>query len=66
MFAARRSLFTAMAPLGLATLGPLGDLVGPRPLIVLSGVVVLLMLGLFVLTPSVRNLEKGSPKQVGV
>jgi DHA3 family macrolide efflux protein-like MFS transporter len=60
---AQNSLFTAMAPLGLAILGPLGDLVGPRPLLVLSGAVVLLLLGLFVLTPSVRNLEDGPPAQ---
>ena len=46
-----------MIVVGLAALGPL---------LVLSGIVVLLMLGLFVLTPSVRNLEEGSPKQVGV
>jgi len=60
---ARNSLFTATAPLGLAILGPLSDLVGPRPLLVLSGAVVLLLLGLFVLTPSVRNLEDGPPAQ---
>jgi DHA3 family macrolide efflux protein-like MFS transporter len=63
VFAARNSLFTAVAPLGLAILGPVGDLVGPRPLLVLSGSVVLLMLGIFVLTPSVRNLEDGPPAQ---
>jgi DHA3 family macrolide efflux protein-like MFS transporter len=65
VFTAQESLFTAAAPLGLAILGPLGDLVGPRPLLVLSGAVVLLMLGIFVLTPSVRNLEDGPPAQAG-
>lgn len=61
VFAGQNSLFTAVAPLGLLVLGPLGDMIGPRLLLLVAGAAVRLMLGLFVLTPSVRRLEDGPP-----
>jgi DHA3 family macrolide efflux protein-like MFS transporter len=59
VFAARNSLFMGVGPLGFLILGPLADVVGPLPLITLSGVVVLLLLVYFRLTPGVWALEEG-------
>ena len=59
----RDGFYAGVAPLGLAMLGPLGDVIGARTPFVLSGAVVLLMPGIVVLTASVRSSGDGRPAQ---
>jgi DHA3 family macrolide efflux protein-like MFS transporter len=63
VFSLRTSLFWGMAPLGLAVLGPLADVIGVRPIFLMDGAACLLVLLTWVLVPSVRNLENGPPEQ---
>ncbi len=63
VFSTQASLFWAMGPLGLAILGPLADVIGIQTLFLLSGAVFLLVALTWALTPSVRNVEDGPPKQ---
>ena len=57
VFATQNSLFWAMAPLGLAILGPLADVIGIQTLFLLTGAAFFLVALTWTLTPSVRNLE---------
>ena len=66
VFSLRTSLFRGMAPLGLAVLGPVADVTGVQPIFVMDGVACLLVLLLWVLTPSVRALEAGPGKDLSV
>lgn len=61
VFALRNSLMWAMAPLGLAILGPLADGIGVQPLFLWDGAAFLLVALIWALTPSVRNLEERPP-----
>lgn len=65
VFSLRASLFSAMAPLGLAVLGPLADVIGIRPIYLMDGAACLLVALVWVLAPSVRRLEDGPPEQTG-
>jgi DHA3 family macrolide efflux protein-like MFS transporter len=65
VFATKDSLFSAMGPLGLAVLGPLGGTIGTQTLFLLSGVLFLLVALAWALTPSVRNMEQGPPDRAG-
>jgi len=63
VFSLRISLFGAMAPLGLAVLGPLAETIGIRAIYLLDGAACLLVALLWSVTRSVRNLEKGPLEQ---
>jgi DHA3 family macrolide efflux protein-like MFS transporter len=63
VFSLRISLFNAMAPLGLAVLGPLADAIGIRPIYLMDGAACLLVALLWSVTRSVRNLEEGPLEQ---
>jgi DHA3 family macrolide efflux protein-like MFS transporter len=64
VFALRTSLFQAMAPLGLATLAPLGDTIGVQPIFLMDGVACLLVVVVWMALPGVRRVEDGPPAQV--
>jgi hypothetical protein len=49
-------------PIGLAIAGPLAAAVGPQPVLLAIGVLVLLVVGLSLLVPSVRNLTDDPPQ----
>ena len=63
VFALRSSLSRGMAPLGLAVLGPFADVTGVQSIFLMDGVACLLVVLTWILTPSVRNLEDGPPRQ---
>jgi DHA3 family macrolide efflux protein-like MFS transporter len=62
VFSTQNSLFWAMGPLGLAILGPLGDVIGAQTLFLLSGVIFLLVALTWALVPGVRQIEDGPPQ----
>ena len=55
IFSLTGSLATAMGPLGLATLGPLADVIGVQPLFLLRGASLLLVALVWAFTSSVRR-----------